>query len=631
MSSGGRCNRGIRKRRLRIVRPISVPDGERPGHFAQGQEECEVRRAKWQVRSGGETRQCVAALLGLLGAAHQQLSFFAPRKDVLSRSERRPSRQLFQSRSLRTLHFSRCTSCFSLFLFLGVALSAHAADKPAALPLDVRPYHVRLLVAFDAPQLSAAARQDVLDETRRAAQRCVGEMWQLQVDPIAWLQPVNSEGLARLDVAKLTGSIFVPDAASVFVADAASVRQQTPTTLDADAGSIDRDDRPVDVWFVATVQAARPGYRIDVRSWQPEIQVATAAVGVYVADPRDMSVAILKLCWLAFRPVGVVEGVEDKTARVRLQAGSLAAPDEAFALAQQGDSFVPSIAVRTREHRIEKLQSIPWTYLTATEVEGARVTCDIDSGLRSPIGGKPRARTETLVVAVRPQHAATRLELATQTKPSLPLVAHRIELRSSPITPKLDDDVAREEHLLRELLTDRRGLVVVPTDSERPLVWLFAYSGQHLLARVPFVPGCVSEVRLEVPDDAARLTAEADVQMLQGELVDAVAIRTTQFATIRSAAKQSDWKQVRAKMNDLPKLADPKSFLDRLAAIRVPTVNAAKARKDRTAEVRINRLCDEMAELINQYLNEDKLKQFREEVAELLKSEADSNAEPPAK
>ena len=529
----------------------------------------------------------------------------------------------FSDSLLHTLYFPLLTSHFSLILFLVVALSAHAADKPNNLPLDVRPYRVRLLLAFDSPQLSAVAQQDVLDETHRAAQRCVGEMWQLHVESIAWLQPVSAKGLARLDVTKLSHSKVV--------VDAASVREQTRATVDADAGNVGHDGEPVDVWFVVALQAARPGYRIDVRSWQPEIQVVTEAVGVHVTDPRDVSVAILKLCRLAFRPLGVVEDVDGKTARVRLQAGSLAAPDEAFALVQPNDSFVPSIAVRNREQRIEKLQSIPWTYLTATEVDGARVTCEIGSGLRSPIGGKQRGRIETIAVAVHPQHATTRLELATQAKPSLPLVAHRVELRSSSVIPKPDNDAAREEHLLRELLTDRRGLVVIPTDSERPLVWLFAYSGQHLLARVPFVPGSVADARLEVPDDAARLTAEADVQMLQGELVDAVAVRNTQFATIRSAAKKSDWKQVRAKLADLSKLTDPKSFLDRLAAIRVPAVNAAKARRDRAAEVRINRLCDEMAELIRQYLNEDKLKLFREEMAELLKSEADADAVEPVK
>lgn len=526
-------------------------------------------------------------------------------------------------RLVPTCHFSLLILHFSLFASLSLIEPAHAADKPTVLPLEVRPYRVRLLVAFDTPQLSATTQQDVLDDTLRTAHRCVGEMWQLRTESIAWLQPINARGLGRLDAAKLSHSAVM--------ADAASVRQQTDVVDDADAGRVHHDRELVDVWFVAAVQSARPGYQIDLRSWQPEVQVATDAVTAHVADPRDLPVAILKLCRLAFRPLGVVEEVDGKTAQVRLQAGSLATPDESFTLVRLSDSFVPSIAARNREQRIEKLQLIPWTYLTATDIDGARVTCEIGSGLRSPIGGKQRGRIETLVVAVRSQHTTTRLELATQTKPSLPLVAHRVEMRSSSIIPKPDDDAAREEHLLRELLTDRRGLVVVPIDPERPLVWLFAYSGQHLLARVPFVPGSVAEARLEVPDDAARLTAEADVQMLQGELVDAVAVRNTQFATIRAAAKQNDWKLVRTKLDALSKLAEPTLFLDRLAAVRVPAINAAKARKDRAAEARINRLCDEMAELIKQYLNEDKLKQFREEMAELLKSEADSDTEPVAK
>ena len=65
-------------------------------------------------------------------------------------------------------------------------------------------------------------------------------------------------------------------------------------------------------------------------------------------------------------------------------------------------------------------------------------------------------------------------------------------------------------------------------------------------------------------------------------------------------------------------------ILDRLAAIRVPAVNAAKARKDRGAEARINRLCDEMATLIRQYLSEDRIKQLNEEAAELRKADAEA-------
>ena len=523
-----------------------------------------------------------------------------------------------------------------LALLVGLLLLPLSTPVSAAeLPVDVRPYRVRLAIAFDAPQLSEAAQREMRLATEQAARRCVGSMWQLRVESLPWLQPVSAAGLSRLKVAELIeradsqeqarSSLQTPrpngsEGEEVGVSRVESSSSSLTLRVGVEAAA----SEPVEVWFVATVQAARPGYRIEVRAWQPEIQLALASVGDRVVDPRDAPLAILKLCWQTFRPMGVVEGVDGHTVQVRLRAGALAAPDASFALAQPNDTFVPSIAVRSRENRVERLLPIPWTYLTATEVSGSLMTVNVGSGLRSPISAKQRGRNETIVVAVRPQQQATRLELATQSKPSLPLVAHRIELRSSPTTPVQDDPVARLETLVGELLTDRRGLVTITVDRERPLVWLFAYSGQHLLARVPFVPGVTSQVRLEVPDDSTRLAAEADVQMLQGQLIDAVAVRNTQIGLIRVAAKQRDWKEQESRLAGLSKLEDAQSFLDRLAAVRVSAVNAAKTRKDKTAEARINRLCDEIATLIRQYLNEDRIKQLNEEAAELRKADAEA-------
>ena len=544
---------------------------------------------------------------------------------------RRPARKLLTL--CRVRYIPLLVLLVGLVLFSTTPVSA--ADRSAELPVDVRPYRVRLVIAFDAPQLSAVAQREILLSTEQAARRCVGQMWRMRVESLPWLQPVSAAGLSRLKVAELieradsqeqaSGSLQTLRLTGSVSEGVGMPRVESPSSsLTLRVGVEAAASEPIDVWFVAAVQAARPGYRIEVRAWQPEIQLALASVGDRVVDPRDVPLAILKLCWKTFRPVGVVEGVDGHSAQVRLRAGALAAPDASFTLARQNDTFVPSISVRNRENRVERLVPIPWTHLTATEVSGSLMTVNVGSGLRSPISTKQRGRNETVVVAVRPQQQATRLELATQSKPSLPLVAHRIELRSSPVTPIQDDPVARLETLITELLTDRRGLVTIAVDHERPLVWLFAYSGQHLLARVPFVPGIVSHVRLEVPDDSARLAAEADVQMLQGQLIDAVAVRNTQIGLIRAAAKQRDWKEQESRLAGLVKLEDAQSFLDRLAAVRVPAVNAAKARKDKTAEARINRLCDEMATLIRQYLSEDRIKQLNEEAAELRKADAEA-------
>jgi hypothetical protein len=62
------------------------------------------------------------------------------------------------------------------------------------------------------------------------------------------------------------------------------------------------------------------------------------------------------------------------------------------------------------------------------------------------------------------------------------------------------------------------------------------------------------------------------------------------------------------------------TFVDKLSAIRVPALNAAKARKDRNSQVRIERMCKDVAELIDRYLDADKIRLVKEELDELKKA-----------
>ena len=222
----------------------------------------------------------------------------------------------------------------------------------------------------------------------------------------------------------------------------------------------------------------------------------------------------------------------------------LVTPDPSFVQLAKCDLLVPMLVYRDKNQVVEKLQTIPWTYVSVDEVDGStgrRVKCKAVSGGWFWVVRSVHELTQLSSNCSR-QYVSTQVELLTQTKPNLPLVAHRIEVRTEPVIPRKTDEnpnVDPSSTLLNELLTDRRGLTNVSRDSEHSLVWLFAFSGQHLLARVPFIPGITQSARLEVPDDATRLAAEADLQMLQGEVIDAVALRNTAFATMRAAAKKS--------------------------------------------------------------------------------------------
>jgi hypothetical protein len=468
--------------------------------------------------------------------------------------------------------------------------SANAEELAAAseeIPLERRPYQVRLLVAFDGPSFDQSGVQSVLREVAQTTQRCAGDIWSLQHTPIEWLSPVNESGLARLDRSFIANHF---------------------------------EDDTANVWFVAAVETRSVGFQISARSWQPDVQLESPVISRDVADWREIPLALVRLCRDLFQPLGTVEQVNDRSVRIRLRAGELPTPDPSFAQVSKGDIMLPMLAYRDKNKVIEKLQTVPWTYVAIDDVDASTVSGTVQSGLRLALGGKKRGRIDTLVVKLRPHHSSTRVELTTQTKPILPLVAHRIEVRTEPMIPRPTEEnpqIDPASTMLEELLTDRRGMSKVKTKPGRPLVWLFSYSGQHLLARVPFVPGVSPFVRLEVPDDSTRLSAEADLQMLQGEVIDAVALRNVALSTIRAAAKKNDWITVQKKLELIKKQQDAAALNERLIAVRVLATTAAKSRKDKAGEARINRMCDETAELIKTHLSDDKLSSVREEMKDL--------------
>jgi hypothetical protein len=139
------------------------------------------------------------------------------------------------------------------------------------------------------------------------------------------------------------------------------------------------------------------------------------------------------------------------------------------------------------------------------------------------------------------------------------------------------------------------------------------------LARVPFVPGSVPFLRLEVPADSVRLQVEGELQVLQSELINLVAERNTLIAAARGASKKGDWQRVAILRKQLDELPPKRTFTSKLAGIRVPAVNAAKAKKDRNGQVRVERLCKDVAELIERYLDPEKLKLIKYEIDQLVK------------
>ncbi|HUG93078.1 MAG TPA: hypothetical protein VML55_19715 [Planctomycetaceae bacterium] len=456
---------------------------------------------------------------------------------------------------------------------------------PVELPLEKRPYRVRIAFAFAAhPSLTADFRRRVLEDVRRLADRTAGQVWELTVEESRTLRPADRRGLERLDAAQL--------------------------------GAAPADESPQQSFFIA-VRLAGARYELAARRWDR----MTAQLGPIAAsatfDRRDVGASAVRLVEELFRPVLAVERLDEDSGKLhlRLQAGDLAAvADDAGPLKRQvapGDVLAPLFRYRDKQGVVQRVQFLPWTYLVVESVERSEVVCEIVAGIRVPLGASRRKSVESLAVAVRPSFAETRLTVLPQVQPARPLVGHYVT-----VAPKRFEKDEPMDGVLR-LVTDRSGVARVPADPERALIWLYISSGSNLLARVPFVPGVEAEATIEVPDDSLRLQVEGEVAQLKGELVDTVAKRFTLLSRARLFARQKDVARVQEQMAALDALPAMAHFQQQLNVIRVPAVEAARRRNDRVALRRIERLCSETADLIRRYLDPDKARQVREEIEEL--------------
>jgi hypothetical protein len=234
------------------------------------------------------------------------------------------------------------------------------------------------------------------------------------------------------------------------------------------------------------------------------------------------------------------------------------------------------------------------------------------------------------------------LTLITRPPARKPLGGVEVELSSVPTLPedapkKSADDVetdseaqtgAKQPAKPPRFVADRAGLVTLRADlsPDGKPVWLFVKSGQALLARVPIVPGAQASEVLELPDDTLRLEIEGSIATLQAELVDTVARRAVLMALAKARAKSDQWEAVAATIRQLDEMPTTAAFAVNINAIRQPALKAARARRDRTTEERVKKLCDEATELVNNYLDAEKLKELKEELNEMRQIAADEAA-----
>ena len=489
----------------------------------------------------------------------------------------------------------------AITLCAGGSLAFCAGEAKPTTPIDLQPYRVAIELSFSIrPDLDSAFRSQVIDQVRQGLDRSLGNLWEFTIQADRGHRPAGRDALERVRQAEV------------------QVRYGT---------------EGLDKLFLLSVEVQGGGFRVCGREWDSITSQLGPIHQADFFDRREVSRNLLSLLQGLFRPVAAISQARNGPLLLHPKGGGLAPHDEHWLPVTEGALFEAYYRYLNKEQVVERVQQVPWTYLTAGTMEAGACPVTVTSGLRGAISAR-RRRIEVVALMVRQRSASTRLTLVTFPPRRRPLGGIEVEImsaarkegHSSAETRSAGDkaagEMAAQEHdsvPTVRLVTDRNGRVDVssPEEADGKPVWLMVRSGQNLLAKVPFVPGIRAEEVLELPDDTLRLEVEGEVAQLQSELVDTVARRAVLSALARNRAKARDWEGADDYLKQVAAVPKSTTFLASLNAIRINGLDASRAQKDRMTELRVKRLCDETAELIKNYLEDEKLNELREEIAEL--------------
>ena len=453
-----------------------------------------------------------------------------------------------------------------------VALSVPACGLPSNLSAqtawELTPYRVQLVICTtDEPPFTPRLKADLARALVHRADTVFGPSWIVRASTGA-----EAVGLAAI----------IEETAL----DAAGI---APEWLEGDK-----------VMFVF-VSSSAAGFRFVARELDLVTRTWSAPRAGESADAAVLVPEIFRTVVAAFAPLAIIDSVEKSSAVMRLRAGALPVPDFALAKVAPGTVFRPVIRVNDRDGNPRDVRVVQWTYLLATEVNGDRVTCQIHTGVKNPLGAKSGGAVQQLALAVVAPQGSTRLELRSRADPRRVLCGY--DVYASPPDSEALSLVGR---------TDATGSVMIgPAGS--PLRILLVKNGAELLGRLPLVPGLAPLATAALPDDDQRLAIEGFITGLQESLVDTVAQREVLLVRIRA----------RIAKGEKSGLEEARGFLAQLK--RLPTRDQLAARLDERqktnvasdARVRreIQKLFEDTREVIKQYLDPRQIEEAAASIA----------------
>ncbi len=551
-------------------------------------------------------------------------------------------------------------------------------ERPNRKDIELVRYQVEIPIVFQPhPRMGPEFRQSVIDELHVIADRSIGPMWDLKITDGDWITPRSDQGIERITPEQIKKrqseeayylAIHKQIAAhsdgkfSEVPSDPLNdeTRALVRTILDAPedngqeemlrefvetigGGIVPKEkldiasevvflyltpsDMTLDKLYPVSVELDGSRYSVASREWDRASELITPVRRRSTIDRRAVAAEISRLLSRLFRPLVQIEAADPVSARIRTMASEYVAADPGFSQVDKGTMFIPLFRYLDRNRVVQRIQFLPWTYLTAEELERHRANCRVDTGVKTPLGAFRRRRMELRALRINPALDESTLTLVPRRNHSKPLVGYLVAVYNDPPPPppkkgeekkeETEDEKAEEEREKPDVYrSNRHGQVTVPVDPEDALQWVFIRSGTALLAKFPIVAGTESNMIVECPDDTIRLDVEGQIALLQSRLIDTIAKREMVKAMIRNRMKKDEWKKVDESVGELKSLPGFDDFKKMVTAIQYPAEKRAQARKDRISESRIKKLGSEVLKIASIHLDQKKIDELVEEVQE---------------
>jgi hypothetical protein len=551
-------------------------------------------------------------------------------------------------------------------------------ERPDRSDIELEQYRVEIPIVFQPhPRMGPEFRQAVIDELNVIADRSIGPMWDLSITTGDWITPRSDQGIERITPEQIrkrqTEETYYQTIHEQISAQSDGKFPPTPggplddrnrallrTILDtpADEGQeallrefvesvggglvpeekldtasevvflyLTPPDMTLDKLYPVSVELDGSTYTVASREWDRASELMTPVRRRSTIDRRTVATEVSRLLTELFRPLAQIEAADPVSARIRTMGSEYVAPDPGFRQVDEGTMFIPLFRYLDRNRVVQRIQFLPWTYLTAEKLERHRADCRVDTGVKTPLGAFRRRRMELRALRINPELDASTLTLVPLRNHSRPLVGYLVAVYNEPPPPPPkegeeppadgDGQTAGEEREEPDVYrSNRLGQVTIPVDPEDALQWVFIRSGTALLAKFPIVAGAEANMIVECPDDTIRLDVEGQIALLQSRLVDTIAKREMVKAMIRNRMKKDDWEKVEESVDELKALPGFDDFQKMVTAIQYPAEKRAQARKDRISESRIRKLGSEVLKIASVHLDEKKIDELIEEVQE---------------